>query len=144
MNTSIHDVFAADQKRIEDLLERLLVSLATDAPQEPLTLWTELASALLAHLETEEKHLLSELLRARERDARVLLREHRHIRTRVIELGSGLRSRTVHPEDVRNFLDELRAHALNEDRLLYSWADARLDDELRASAAEALRGKRTP
>jgi hypothetical protein len=99
---------------------------------------------LRTHLEAEEKHLLSELLRAFEREARVLLREHHHIRTRLSALGTGFRSPTASQVDsVRNFVDELRAHAKNEERLLYQWADARLDEQVRTSAIAALAGNRT-
>jgi hypothetical protein len=143
VTTSIHESFWTDQRRLEALLERILVSYTANDQKETSTLWTKFDSGLRTHLEAEERHLISELLRASERNARVLLREHRHIRTRLTELGTGFRLHTAQLDSVRNFVDELRAHANNEDRLLYQWADARFDEPARASAIEALAGKPT-
>ncbi len=42
----------------------------------------------------------------------------------------------------RDFIDELRAHARTEDRLLYQWGDARLDEPERKSVIAALSTER--
>jgi hypothetical protein len=47
----------------------------------------------------------------------------------------------VRLEAARHFVDELRAHARNEDRLLYRWADDQLDDDAQLATIGALRGR---
>jgi hypothetical protein len=121
----------------------VLASLAADDGEKILSSWTNFCFAVLAHMEAEEMSLIAALLRISERDARVLLQEHRHVRTRLNELGAGFRLRTPRLQSLRSFADELRAHAKSEDRLLYLWADAHLDEPARASAAEALTATRT-
>lgn len=81
--------------------------------------------------------MIPELLGAHARDARVLIQEHQHIRTRLMELGGAVES-PRRLGRLRSFLDELRAHARTEDRLLYQWVDALLDEPTRLSLVDAL------
>ncbi len=136
MTKTVRDTFLADHDRLRASLERLLA--ATGDANEMARLWNEFESRLLTHLGAEEHNLISALLSTRERDARVLLQEHRHLRARLGELSTAFRTRTARLDSVRDFIDELRAHAQTEDRLLYQWADARLDEASRTSAIEAL------
>jgi hypothetical protein len=47
-------------------------------------------------------------------------------------------------DSIRNFRDELRAHAFSEDRLVYSWAGAHLGEPSQSLAIDALASKRRP
>jgi hypothetical protein len=137
MTESIRDRFMADHQRLEALLERVRAACAKNDGPEASRLWTELDVDLRTHLRAEEEHLICAQLAVQEREVRVVVEEHRHIRDRLAELGVGFDSRVVRPEAVRNFIDELRAHAKTEDRLLYAWADGHLEPD-RNAAIDAL------
>ena len=144
ISTGICDHFLADHRRLETLLERLLAAFEANDREDIAKLWTAFEAGLLTHLEAEEKHLLPALQKASERDARVLIQEHRHIRTRLEELGVGIDLHIVRLTVARDFIHELRAHAKNEDRMLYKWSDAHLDEPERAAVITALRIRVTP
>jgi hemerythrin-like domain-containing protein len=135
---AIREGFLADHRRLEALVEDLLSAFERDDRDAVARLWTALESGLLAHFEAEETHLLPELLRKSERDARVIIGEHRHLRSRLTELGVGIDLHLVRLEMARHFVDELRAHARNEDRLLYRWADEHLGEPEQRAMLEAL------
>jgi Hemerythrin HHE cation binding domain len=139
----VRDRFLADHRRLEARLEHLLTALAANDHSKSLEVWTGLESGLVIHMKAEEARLIPALLVARERDTRVLVQEHRHIRARMTDLGSRLSLGSLHQNSLRDFTDEMRAHAKTEDRLLYQWADVHLDDEGRASAINALARART-
>lgn len=134
---TIRDRFTADHRRIEALLEKLLAAFEANDREDIQTLWTGFESSLLVHLEAEEKYLIPALLRARERDAHTILAEHRHIRGRLAELGTGIDLHIVRCDAARAFIEELRAHARREDTL-YQWADERLAEAERDSLIGAL------
>jgi hypothetical protein len=138
VTATIRDRFLADHRRLEALLEQLLAAVEANDRDAMTRLWTQFDSSLLAHLEAEERYLFPALFRVCDRDARVLGQEHRHIRSRLAELGVGIDLHTVRLDSTRDFIDELRAHARNEDRLLYQWGDAHLDEPQRMSAIAGL------
>ena len=116
----------ADHRKVESLLEELLV--AFQASDRTLTerLWNEFETRLEAHLEAEETTLIPALEKRAPRDARTLIEEHRHIRRRMLELGTALDLHLARFEMARFFVEELKAHASHEDELLYQWADQEL------------------
>ena len=119
-------------------MERLLEAFADNDRELVASLWNEFDAGVLAHLESEEKFMIPMLLRVSERDARILIQEHKHIRTQLAELGVGVDLHLVRLESVRSFIDELHAHSLHEDTLLYRRADAEFSDDERKSVFEAL------
>ncbi len=133
----ISEKFLGDHARLEALFERVLAAVEANDRDDMACLWTEFESDLLAHMETEEAHLIPDLHRASETSARVLTQEHRHIRSRLTELGLALDLHALRLDTARAFIDELRAHARSEDRLLYQWAEERLDEPAKASLFES-------
>jgi hemerythrin superfamily protein len=140
----IRDRFLADHRSLEAHIDRVVAAITAKDGAETSRLWMEFNSGLLTHLDAEEAQLIPQLLGLGERDARVLIHEHRHLRARLAKLGTEVGLRTAHPDEVRNFLDELRAHAQSEDRLLYQWADAHLDEPVHALCVDALARTRRP
>ncbi len=138
MTSSICNRFLADHQRLEAGLEHLLTTLAANDHPKASEVWKGLETGLVIHMEAEEARLIPALLVARERDTRVLVQEHRHLRARLTDLGSGFALRSLRQNSLRDFIDEMRAHARTEDRLLYQWADAHLDDIGRTLAIDAL------
>jgi len=144
VTASIRDRFHADHQSLEAPLEPLLAAVAANERREASRLWTVFAWGLIAHLEAEETQLMPALFEVCERDVRVIVQEHRHIRARSTELGAAVELQVVRPASVRDFIDELRAHAQSEERLLYRWADAHLDEARRTLVLDALARTRPP
>ena len=137
-STVVAEAFLADHRRLEALLAELLIASEARDHLAERKLWLECDAALATHMECEETHLIPALLRLHERDARVVVHEHRHIRRRLAELGAAIAPHGFSPGTVRDFIDEVRAHARSEDRLLYRWADAHLGEPEHIAAIAAL------
>ena len=149
----IRERLLSDHKRLEKLLADMLIAFEENDREAVAALWTEFEKHLLAHLEVEERHLIPLLLRTNERAARTIAREHKHIRDRLMDLGTAVDLHVVRIGMARDFIHELGAHAESEDTLLYQWADEHVDEGIRKTLlkdlAEALkapfraRGSRT-
>jgi hemerythrin len=137
MSAGIRDQFLADHDRLEALFDRLLAAFEVNDREEMGRLWTEFESGLLAHMQMEETYLIPALQRVTPMNARILIQEHRHIRTRLTELGVALDLHSLRLDTARAFVDELRGHAKSEDRLLYQWADDRLEQAEKESIFQA-------
>ena len=137
----IRDHLLADHERLEALFQQLLSAFEEDDREGVAALWTRFDRELLEHMETEERFLIPWLLRANQQAARAIMQEHRHIRSRLTELGASVDLHTIRLTMARAFIDELRAHAKHEDRALYSWADAHIPVEDRRSVLDSLLGR---
>jgi Hemerythrin HHE cation binding domain len=116
-------------EHLNQLYARLLDALAVNAP-DVRDLWTELDHELLAHMEAEERFVLPAFARIDRDEAVAILREHGRIRELLLELGIAVDLHYIRFERSREFIETLRAHAAREDRLLYRWADQKLDPSL--------------
>ena len=134
---SLRNRLLADHRRFEGILERVAVACEANDWGRIQSLWSNFESSLLAHLDAEEKFLIPALIRSRQRDARTILAEHRHIRLRVAELRTGVALQTVRADAARAFVEELRAHSRHED-LVYESTESQLSDADRASLFDAL------
>lgn len=119
----VRERFLADHGELEALFTRLLAAFETEDPDAIASRWSEFDARLSKHLEVEERFMIPRLSSSRPRDARAILEEHRHIRSRLVEFGFKVDLRVVRPETARGFVEELRAHARHEDDVLYRWAD---------------------
>lgn len=125
----VRDGLVADHERLEGLFHEILSAAEKDDRERVAALWTRFDRELVKHMETEERFLISHLLRGNQRAARVILEEHRLIRSRLVELGTSVGLRGIRRDTARDFIDELRAHAKHEERVLYSWADEHVPEE---------------
>lgn len=135
----VRDRLVQDHARIERTLGQVLAVFEANDQEGVATWWAKFDTELLAHLDAEERFLIPSLFRVNQRAARTLLEEHRHIRTRLTELGAGVDLHIVRLGSARAFIDELRAHARHEDSLLYQWADEHVEDADRGLLLNALR-----
>lgn len=134
----VRDRLVADHERLERTFERLIAAFEADDRGGVAESWTEFERELSSHLQAEETWLVPALLRSHPRAARAILEEHGHIRRRLLELGASVDLYAIRLETARAFVDELRAHARHEDRALYQWADADLDESVRKALLAAL------
>lgn len=135
---SIRDHFLADHRRLDAIMARLLRAFQVGDREQVANYWSEFDAGLCAHLEAEEKFLLPVILTTHERDARIIIQEHKHIRARLVELGIAVDLHVIRIEDARNFVAELQAHAHHEDSVLYGPANVQLDPVERTSIFAAL------
>ena len=70
--------------------------------------------------------------------AREILDEHARIRERLVTMAIDLDLHCLKPEQVKSFVDELRAHAAREELLLYPWAARQLGKVVGAHLRRAL------
>ena len=134
----IRESLMADHRRLDELLERMLAAISSDDRQDIADTFTELDCRLRTHLEAEERHLVPGLLRVDPRSGRAIMAEHKHIRTRLLELGAAIDLHTIRLSQASAFAGELKAHANHEDSVLYRWADENLGESERASLLSAL------
>lgn len=135
----IAEVYLADHERLESLVMQLLAAVDADDQAVVDTAWLALGTSLSAHLAGEEAHVLPALISRSPRDARALIGEHRHLQARVAELRLAIDLRVVRVSMVHDFVHDLRAHALHEERVLYTWADRHLDAKEQLAMVEAIR-----
>jgi iron-sulfur cluster repair protein YtfE (RIC family) len=135
---SVRKTFLEDHRRLEALMNHVLEASAGDDREELAGLWDQFDAQLLAHMEAEEAHLIPVLQLTSERDARALTQEHKLIRERLAELGVAVDLHAVRLTMVKQFIDELQAHAAHEDALLYARSDAAFAVDTRRTAIKAL------
>lgn len=137
-DSSLRDGLLEEHMRIEDLLGQMITAIQGEHGESAMRIWGRFRTALLVHLEADDSDLIAALPRAYESNARVLGQEHQHLRSRVSDLNAAGPCDAKHVADLRLLRDILRAHARNDDRLLYGWADAQLGEPQRAAALAAL------
>jgi iron-sulfur cluster repair protein YtfE (RIC family) len=135
---SIRQTFLADHRRLEALMDRVLDASLGGDREELAALWDQFDAQLLAHLEAEELHLIPILSQTSARDARALMHEHKLIRERLAELDVAVDLHAVRATMVKQFIDELQAHAAHEDALLYARSDAAFAPSTRRAVLNAL------
>jgi hemerythrin superfamily protein len=138
IEVEVRDHLLADHERLEKLFQEVVSACEGDDRDEVAAMWTRFDRELLAHMEVEERFLIPWLLRANQRAAQSIMQEHRLIRSRLVELGACVDLHTIRLTTARAFIDELRAHAKHEDRVLYSWADEHVPAEDRRSVLTSL------
>jgi hemerythrin-like domain-containing protein len=134
----VRDRLVQDHARLERTLEQVLAAFEANDQDGVATSWGKFDTELLAHLDAEERFLIPALFQVNQRAARTILEEHRHIRTRLTELGAGVDLHIVRLTTARAFIEELRAHARHEDTLLYQWADEHVGEADRGLLLNAL------
>lgn len=127
------DFFAflhGSHRHLEEAGKRLSDAVAANDRVEMMSLWRELEGQLLAHLEAEERYVLPAFAHADAAEAMALLRQHGRIRERLLELGVAVELHHLRAHMLDEFALMLQAHAEREERLMYTWAAALLDDRI--------------
>lgn len=135
--TALSDALLAEHTKLETLLDDVIGGAEVLDDTRAVDAWKVFGRALLAQLDAEDRHLVAVL--PDERSARILINEHRYVRSRLLELGRAVEEGTVELGALKNFRDVLRAHAKSDDRLLYRWAEAELDERQRDAILDELR-----
>lgn len=86
-------------------------------------IWTRFESALVSHLEAEERWLFPLFSSEHADELRALRTEHARLRHLASEEGLAADLRTLRRETATELLAELRAHAAREDETVYAWLE---------------------
>jgi hypothetical protein len=130
--TPLRDALVEEQETLSALLDEIVG--ASEVEREAR--WPSFVDALVAQLDAEDE-LVSVM--PWEGGARILVQEHRFIRERLGELVESARGRRLGAAALKNLSGILRAHARNDDRILYRWAERTLPDERCVAVLEAAR-----
>jgi hemerythrin superfamily protein len=128
----------SDHARLERIFDTLGREARGSDPVDLQITWKAFARELLAHFDAEEFHVIRPFALAEAEEARELLDEHARMRARLAALGTDLERHTLAPARVVAFIDELRAHSIREERLLYPWAQRMLGPAERQRLLRAL------
>ncbi len=128
-------LLVSDHQHLERSFQAIVNAAWRGDPASLGEQWRGFERQLLAHLDTEEGDLIRLYGEYEPLEARELLAEHQQIRVTATEMGIDLDLHSLRAARVQAFVDQLRAHAQREERLLYPWATQRLG----VAAAQRLR-----
>jgi hypothetical protein len=140
-SSAIRERLMADHRRLDALLDKTLAAVEANDREAIAEAFTEFEAGLRAHIKAEERFLIPVLLSSDPRAGRAIMADHRHIRSRLVELGAEIDLHTVRLSSAKAFAGELRAHASHEDKLLYRWADEHVGESERTSLFAELADK---
>jgi hypothetical protein len=115
--------FVSNERMLGESLAALLDAAGAGDADRVANEWLIVEPALLLHFDLEERHLLPGVFASSERQARVLVQEQRHLRSRFAGLKDAVERRELRPEMVRDFIDVLGAHTRNQQRNAAAWTD---------------------
>ena len=107
-------------QQMEQAFQLLMTGVTCEDPIILRARWGAFEQQLLRHFEEEEREL-ARFAREHPDEARAIREQHEQLRTAMIELGVMLDLHLMRAELVNEFLDRLRAHAAEENRVLYPW-----------------------
>jgi hypothetical protein len=114
----LHD----DHDELEALATSFL-ALVEDHDRETVRRHLEdLEVRVFEHIEAEERHLIFRYMEEDPDDARAIWQEHAALRRSLTQLGIAVDLLALRVEDVRVFVETLRAHGRRESAGLYRWA----------------------
>jgi hemerythrin superfamily protein len=124
--SSLESMLAGDHHRLDRAFQAIVTRAQGGDFQQLEAEWLAFQSALLQHLEAEEKNLIPALAQDRPGEAQTLLDEHANIRARLLQLGIDLDLHCLRAERVEAFVEVLRAHAHREENIFYPWVDRQM------------------
>jgi hemerythrin superfamily protein len=124
--SSLESMLAGDHHRLDRAFQAIVTRAQGGDFQQLEVEWLAFQSALLQHLEAEEKNLIPALAQDRPGEAQTLLDEHANIRARLLQLGIDLDVHCLRAERVEAFVEVLRAHAHREENIFYPWVDRQM------------------
>jgi polyisoprenoid-binding protein YceI len=135
MEEAVRLLLISDHQHLEWSFEAIVKEAWRGDPADLSERWRNFERELLAHLDTEEEDLIRLFGEYQPLEARELMAEHQQIRVTATEMGIDLDLHCLRAARVQAFVDQLRAHAQREERLLYPWATQRLGE----AAAQRIR-----
>lgn len=116
-------VLAQHHREIEEACLAIMSAGFADQPRDLVACWRDVEHQLFDHMMAEEEFLFPAYQRAEPENAQDLRDQHAWLREHAFEIGVAIELHTIRIEQLRQFVNELRAHARNEEASLYSWAE---------------------
>ena len=135
LEETVRLLLVSDHEHLEWSFQAIVNEAWRGDPADLGERWRAFERELLAHLDTEEEDLIRLFGEVQPLEARELMAEHQQIRVTATEMGIDLDLHCLRAARVQAFIDQLRAHAQREERLLYPWATQRLGE----AAAQRIR-----
>jgi hemerythrin superfamily protein len=142
--SDLRQALRQDHDAIERGLEHLLMSARMNDWERLRGALSEIERDLRAHLEAEETFMLPKFERVDAERTRHIREEHAEIEKRLVDLGVALDLHALRDSTIEQFVKLLQEHARGEERALYSWAQAALGEQEKASALSRLRARLRP
>ena len=124
--SSLESMLAGEHHRLDRAFQAIVTRAQGGDYQEIEREWLAFQSALLQHLDAEEKNLIPALAKDRPGEAQTLLDEHANIRIKLLQLGVDLDLHCLRAERVEAFVETLSAHAHREENIFYPWVDRQM------------------
>jgi len=119
----VREIFGEHHRKLERMFEEVLETLRAGDVREAARQWSALDRELDQHMALEEREMLPQLAASERAAVEQIRAEHAEIRARVAELGAAVDLHRITEAQAKALFDRLRAHAANEDALLYRRAD---------------------
>lgn len=114
----------AEHAGLEVRYERLLDAYRLGDWNDVHAEWALFESTLRAHMAREESTLFGTLRAVDPEEVAALVAEHVRLRELLDVLGLNVELHVVTATDARALVEQLRAHRVREEQLLYPWTDA--------------------
>ncbi len=111
---------------VEDACFALRACECEDDPGELVQRYRDFEAGLLAHIETDELHVLPEYAAEEPADAARVRAEHASLREQLVALGAEVELHRVRPPTLDRFIQTLRNFARHEELGMYPWAQSAL------------------
>jgi polyisoprenoid-binding protein YceI len=142
LEEAVRQLLVSDHEHLEKSFEAIVKDAWRGDPAGLSERWRSFERELLAHLDTEEVDLIAVYGGFEPLEARELLAEHQQIRVTATEMGIDLDLHCLRAARVQAFIDQLRAHAQREERLLYPWAMQQLGEAAAQRISRVLAARR--
>ena len=121
--TGLGTLLKEHHRELNDRFGQLVARSREGDPIDLRSAWTSFERELLCHMEIEEAEILPGFARQDAVGARAILAEHAAIRTALLQMGLDLDLHLLRAELVEAFVEQLKAHARQEEGTLYDWAE---------------------
>ena len=117
-----------DHTRLDRLFDKLVRACSMGEREQLDSLWKRFERGLRRHFKFEEREILPHFRRTQPEEAAELEREHAELLAKLDQFGVAVDLHLLRADMVAQFVAELRAHAVHEDRVLYAWLDAQVNE----------------
>ncbi len=135
----LRTLLSQDHAALDATFETLLEACRANARADAIKHWKTFEQGLTRHMEFEEAHLFPALKRFSPTEFNRLFQEHELFRKRLAEMSLEVDLHLLRLSNVDAFVGQLRAHAKQEDSLLYEWAENSMPEAERSSALQRAR-----
>jgi hemerythrin-like domain-containing protein len=116
------DILSRHHAELDQRIVKLLLRADGGDNHDVAAEWNRLEEDLSRHFEVEERELFPHFQRENPEEVAALRQEHAALRRDLLALGIRADLHFLRAEAVRDFVEQLRAHAAREDGTLYRWA----------------------